>query len=706
MSGNKFLHKEWVNRTSIPAARRFIEGHHCTECGLNDVNYGGRWKDHRKALIHGSRKEKKIDAFSSNYKPPIYNNDMYDQPYIMKKGYHCRKFLLRNDQITEYLDPILFEKPYYIDRINQNGDIHAYYLSDGSKLMGIEMAKKFEKSDIDYSYDEEKQWVDYRSNDEAHLKKKQEWATKRALEKEHEKSALQNKIRRDEALEAKSELDSNVAKRETMSLKKSGQSQQAEKIFVGESQSTVQRTSTGTPISSSSYSKSTYYGAPEASNNQQWITTATEGMMTPKFERGSTLQANVTPMIVRDNIVYQPVGVVNDKSVKMKISSIVPSDKLLLVTTPFVITTALATYFYSKEKLEKERQAKLHEQKKCEEQRLGRTRAERELRRTLNDIKEDRDNKSERPPDYPPIGFLECCFRERNGTPRQGCFVTKGRAILRLRTNINPAHALEGLDQYSHCWLIFVFHENTNTLRGVRQDRPGSNVKAKVKPPKLDGVKVGLFSTRTPHRPNAIGLSTAKIDKIVGNELHLSCIDLIDGTPILDVKPYIKHYDSLPDAVNPAWTLTPTVPPLKDVIVLPEACEQLKVLVNRKVLKFYDNFDDIHLAIKQVLVEDIRSIRKRKSDRIHDSKEDEAANDFEEEDKGPEKHRFCIDTLNVKFTVEDQIATVFEIELDVVLKEKEKNIYLPSSIYVSNGEQQKITSQQDNKNNDNNNDNN
>lgn len=82
-----------------------------------------------------------------------------------------------------------------------------------------------------------------------------------------------------------------------------------------------------------------------------------------------------------------------------------------------------------------------------------------------------------------------------------------------------PLGALEGLDQYSHVWLIFVFHENTNGA---------ATVKAKVTPPKL-GSRVGVFSTRSPHRPNAIGLTLARLDKVTGDTLHLAGADLVDG---------------------------------------------------------------------------------------------------------------------------------------------------------------------------------
>jgi len=86
---------------------------------------------------------------------------------------------------------------------------------------------------------------------------------------------------------------------------------------------------------------------------------------------------------------------------------------------------------------------------------------------------------------------------------------------------------------------VFLFHKNTNKA-----------VKAKVKPPRLDGAKVGVFASRSPHRPNPIGLTLAKLDGIVGNTLLLSAIDLLDGTPVLDIKPYVPDYDEPPNLVE------------------------------------------------------------------------------------------------------------------------------------------------------------
>ncbi|XP_060782622.1 tRNA (adenine(37)-N6)-methyltransferase isoform X2 [Neoarius graeffei] len=134
-----------------------------------------------------------------------------------------------------------------------------------------------------------------------------------------------------------------------------------------------------------------------------------------------------------------------------------------------------------------------------------------------------------------PIGFITSCFAQKNGTPRQPTVCSSSRARLKIQSSVfnNPEHALTGLHQYSHVWLIFLFHKNGHM-----------SYKAKVKPPRLNGEKVGVYSTRSPHRPNALGLTLAKLDSITGDVLHLSGVDLISGTPVLDIKPYIPEYDS------------------------------------------------------------------------------------------------------------------------------------------------------------------
>ncbi|KAM6170355.1 tRNA (adenine(37)-N6)-methyltransferase [Rhynchocyon petersi] len=97
-----------------------------------------------------------------------------------------------------------------------------------------------------------------------------------------------------------------------------------------------------------------------------------------------------------------------------------------------------------------------------------------------------------------------------------------------------------GLDQYSHVWILFVFHKNGRL-----------SCKAKVQPPRLNGAKMGVFSTRSPHRPNAIGLTLARLEKVEGGAIYLSGIDMIHGTPVLDIKPYIAAYDSPQCLIEP-----------------------------------------------------------------------------------------------------------------------------------------------------------
>jgi tRNA-Thr(GGU) m(6)t(6)A37 methyltransferase TsaA len=143
------------------------------------------------------------------------------------------------------------------------------------------------------------------------------------------------------------------------------------------------------------------------------------------------------------------------------------------------------------------------------------------------------------------VGVLRSCFREKFGTPRQPRLTPSATAELTIAKEFLPEHSLVGLSGFSHVWLISYFHLNTN-----------KKFLPKVHPPRLRGETIGLFASRAPHRPTPIGLSLARLEKIDGATLHLSGIDLVDGTPILDVKPYIPDWDSVPDAA-PGWTSAP-----------------------------------------------------------------------------------------------------------------------------------------------------
>jgi len=142
------------------------------------------------------------------------------------------------------------------------------------------------------------------------------------------------------------------------------------------------------------------------------------------------------------------------------------------------------------------------------------------------------------------IGVIRCCFREKFGIPRQPGLVPAARATLELLPPYNQPAAVRGLEGFSHLWLVFVFH-------GV----PAGRWQATVRPPRLGGnQRLGVFATRSPFRPNPIGLSAVKLDHIAVRQgqvvLHLAGVDLLDGTPVLDIKPYLPYADRILEATG------------------------------------------------------------------------------------------------------------------------------------------------------------
>ena len=137
-----------------------------------------------------------------------------------------------------------------------------------------------------------------------------------------------------------------------------------------------------------------------------------------------------------------------------------------------------------------------------------------------------------------PIGRIKSVFPMKFGTPRQGACVPDATATLQLTLDgMDARAALDGLDDYSHVWLLWAAHLNGHDA-----------AQAKVQAPKLRGGKAGLFATRSPYRPNPIGLSLVRLEGIDGDSLRLAGVDLVDGTPVLDVKPYVPYCDAFPDA--------------------------------------------------------------------------------------------------------------------------------------------------------------
>ncbi len=146
---------------------------------------------------------------------------------------------------------------------------------------------------------------------------------------------------------------------------------------------------------------------------------------------------------------------------------------------------------------------------------------------------------------FPAIAIIHSCFKEKFGIPRQPGLAPLAIAQLEFLPPYNNPAAVVGLEGCSHIWLQFVFHANSNNEAW----------KPKVKPPRLGGNKsIGVFATRSPNRPAPIGLSVVKLESIEQKDgkllLNLSGVDLLDGTPVLDVKPYIPYVDMICDAIN------------------------------------------------------------------------------------------------------------------------------------------------------------
>jgi len=167
-----------------------------------------------------------------------------------------------------------------------------------------------------------------------------------------------------------------------------------------------------------------------------------------------------------------------------------------------------------------------------------------------------------------PLGYIKSCFPEKFGIPRQPLLAPSAKAELLLLPPFNEPDCVEGLAESSHVWLSFIFHQHV-----------GEKWKAKVRPPRLGGnKKCGVFATRSSFRPNNLGFSAVKLDNIIVDKnavkLIFSGVDLVNGTPIVDIKPYIPYSDVIPSATN---ILAEVSPAICSVIFEPSAnnfCQQ------------------------------------------------------------------------------------------------------------------------------------
>lgn len=218
------------------------------------------------------------------------------------------------------------------------------------------------------------------------------------------------------------------------------------------------------------------------------------------------------------------------------------------------------------------------------------------------------------------IARMKSDFPTKFGIPRQSGIVEELRSTVIFQPEFRNPDALRGIEGYSHLWLIWQFSE------AVRD-----NWSPTVRPPRLGGnARMGVFATRSPFRPNNLGLSCVKLLGIEqtandGTVLHVAGADLMDGTPIFDIKPYIPYSDAFPDALG---GFTDTAGEFLLDVIFPE--ELLDILPESK-----------REAAKAVLSHDPRPSYQRKPDRVYG---------------------LSFAGFDIRFTVEGDILTVQAVE--------------------------------------------
>ena len=172
---------------------------------------------------------------------------------------------------------------------------------------------------------------------------------------------------------------------------------------------------------------------------------------------------------------------------------------------------------------------------------------------------------------FEPIGHIRSCFSEKFGIPRQPGLVSDARAVVDIEPTFQRFEAFQELEGFSHIWILFVFHQCRSTW------------KTTVRPPRLGGNRrVGVFASRSGYRPNPIGQSVVELVSIqAGREslrLHVKGVDLMNGTPVLDIKPYLPYADCRPHARAGYAGEKPRA--VRQVVFLPAAARTCRELEN------------------------------------------------------------------------------------------------------------------------------
>ncbi|MFW2176259.1 MULTISPECIES: tRNA (N6-threonylcarbamoyladenosine(37)-N6)-methyltransferase TrmO [unclassified Moraxella] len=183
----------------------------------------------------------------------------------------------------------------------------------------------------------------------------------------------------------------------------------------------------------------------------------------------------------------------------------------------------------------------------------------------------------------PIIGYLRSPLTQKFGTPRQPNLVAV-EAVIEITKPFADPNAFDGIEQFSHLWLIWQFHQNRVVGNAKDKFRP------QVRPPRLGGnEKIGVFATRSMYRPANIGLSVVQFNRLEADDkgvrLYVLGADMVDGTPIIDIKPYLAYSDSIANATSGFAQQQPTPKPVQ---LSEDAKQQLEQLIQTKQLTLAD----------------------------------------------------------------------------------------------------------------------
>ena len=197
---------------------------------------------------------------------------------------------------------------------------------------------------------------------------------------------------------------------------------------------------------------------------------------------------------------------------------------------------------------------------------------------------------------FDPIAKIHSPYKEKFAVPRQPGLVPSAKAELEILTPYDDINAFSGLQAFSHLWLVFVFHKNRN------QDEWAPT----VRPPRLGGNKrMGVFATRSPNRPNPIGLSLVEFHGIKQCDgkifLQLGNIDLVDGTPVIDIKPYVPYADAKPEA------LAGFAQQIPEALMTVQFSEQALLIIKQTEIQY----PELKKLITEVLQQDPRPAYKK-----------------------------------------------------------------------------------------------